>query len=239
MTELHAPPTSPSGPVRRIAAHVFGHGITLAARLVTAVRADWAGCAPDNVQRIYYANHSSNADLPIIWAVLPPRIRARARPVAAAEYWLKNPLRAFIGRDVLDAVLIDRRAEVRGPDDDPIAAMTDALDDGASLIIFPEGLRNMTEERLLPFKAGIYNVATRRPDIEFVPAWIENLNRIMPKGQVIPVPLICTVTFGEPITVIPDEGKDAFLERARSALLATAPRKEGPTPVPQPAEAPR
>lgn len=226
------------GPLRQMAARVFGHGITLAARLVTAVRADWAGCEPVDVQRIYYANHTSNADMPMIWAVLPPAIRRKTRPVAAADYWLKNRFRAFIGREVLDAVLIDRRPEARAEGDDPITSMTDALDAGASLIIFPEGQRNTTEERLLPFRAGIYNVGTRRPEVEFIPAWIDNLNRIMPKGQVIPVPLICTVTFGAPIRVGKDENKDTFLARAQEALFSVAPRKEGtPAPQPNPAEA--
>ncbi len=223
---------TPPGPLRRFAASVFGHGITLAARLVTAVRADWAGSEPRDVQRIYFANHTSNADMPMIWAVLPPAIRRKTRPVAAADYWLTSKLRSFIGRDVLDAVLIERRPELRAAGDDPIAQMTDALDGGASLILFPEGQRNMTEARLLPFKAGLYNVGARRPSVELVPAWIENLNRIMPKGQVIPVPLICTVTFGPALHVAPDEDKDAFLSRARAALLATAPRKETPKPVP-------
>ena len=62
--------------------------------------------------------------------------------------------------------------------------MASALDTGASLIVFPEGTRNTTEAKLLPFKSGIYHLASRRPDVEFVPVWIENLHRVMPKGEV-------------------------------------------------------
>jgi hypothetical protein len=55
-----------------------------------------------------------------------------------------------------------------------------------------------------------------------VPIWIENLNRVMPKGEFVPIPLLCTVTLGAPIVIGPDETKTAFLERSRNALLALA-----------------
>lgn len=214
--------------LRRTAAHLFGWGIKAAAHIVTAVRADWHGCEPVDTQRVYFANHTSNADLPMIWAVLPPRIRRKTRPVAAADYWLKNPLRAFIGQDVLNGVLIDRRPEARAAGDNPMQDILDALAEGSSLIIFPEGKRNMSEDKLLPLKPGIFNMGTAMPDLELVPVWIENLNKIMPKGEVIPVPLICTVSFGTPLFVQPGEDKDTFLARASDALLATDPDARRP-----------
>ena len=201
--------------LRAVAAGIVGQALRLFALFVTAARADWRGIAPEPVQRVYYANHTSNADLPMIWAVLPPALRRRTRPVAAADYWLKSPLRAFCGRDVFRGVLIDRRPEV---DDDPMGKILAAIDEGSSLIIFPEGKRNMGDDPLLPFKSGLYNIGRARPDVDLVPTWIENLNRIMPKGEVIPLPLICTVTFGAPVHVAGDETREAFLARAATAL---------------------
>lgn len=201
---------------RRIAADIAGHAIRLFARFVTAVRADWRGTEPLPVQRVYYANHTSNGDMPMIWSVLPPAIRRQTRPVAAADYWLKNGLRAFAGRDVFRAVLVDRRRDVEK--EDPMALILAALDEGSSLIIFPEGNRNMTEEPLLPFKSGLYNMGVARPQVDLVPTWIANLNTIMPKGEVIPLPLICTVTFGAPIHVAEGESREEFLIRAAKAL---------------------
>jgi 1-acyl-sn-glycerol-3-phosphate acyltransferase len=207
-----------TGRIRRIAADIAGAGVAIFARLVTAVRAIWDGIEPVPVQRVYFANHTSNADLVLIWAVLPNAIRTRARPVAASDYWLRSPLRAFFGRDVFRAVLIDRNPETRT--DDPVAKMAEALDAGWSLIIFPEGGRNQGPEPLLPFKTGLYHLARQRPGVDLVPVWIANLNNVLPKGEVIPLPLVCTVRFGAPLRLEGDEPRDTFLARAREALLA-------------------
>lgn len=209
------------GALRRVAARVTGQAIVLFARAITAVHADWRGVGPSPRQRVYFANHVSNADMPMIWSVLPHHLRVKTRPVAAADYWLKSGLRSFAGAEVFRAVLIDRRADSRT--DDPMAAILQALEEGASLIIFPEGLRNQGPEPLQPFKSGLYNIATARPDVELVPTWIANLNSVMPKGEIIPLPLMCSVIFGEPVALRPDEERRPFLDRAASALLALRP----------------
>lgn len=207
------------------AAAIAGHGLVLFVRMVTAPRAIWAGIEPIPRKRVYFANHTSNADFPVVWAVLPAFLRSRTRPVAASDYWLKNRLRAFFGRDVLNAVLINRDREHRDPGEDPVSRMIAALDEGSSLIIFPEGMRNLTETPLLEFKSGLYHLAKARPDVDLVPTWVNNLNSVLPKGEIVPVPLICTVTFGPPIHIAPGEDRDIFLSRAHAALAAL--RKAG------------
>ena len=202
------------------AALVAGHGLVLFVRMLTAPRAIWDGIEPIPRKRVYFANHTSNADFPVVWSVLPAFLRSRTRPVAASDYWLKNRLRAFFGRDVLNAVLINRDRDSRDAEEDPVSRMIAALDEGSSLIIFPEGLRNLTEDPLLEFKTGLYHLARARPDVDFVPTWIDNLNSVLPKGEVVPVPLICTVTFGRPIHIAPGEDRQIFLERAHAALVA-------------------
>jgi len=183
------------------------------------VRGIWRGVAPSPARRVYFANHTSNADFILLWAALPAQYRRHTRPVAAADYWLRSRFRAFIGRDVVKAVLIDRNPDTRT--EDPVSQMAEALDGGASLILFPEGLRNQSDITLLPFKTGLYHLAKARPEVELVPVWIANLNRVLPKGQIIPVPIICSVTFGPPVAYQPD--KCAFLKAAEQAVLALRP----------------
>jgi 1-acyl-sn-glycerol-3-phosphate acyltransferase len=210
--------------LRSLAAQVVGQAISVFARFMTAPRAIWQGIEPVPRQRVYFANHSSNGDFVLIWTVLPAHLRRKTRPVAALDYWLTSPLRAFIGREVFNAVLIDRRPEART--EDPVAQMAAALDAGSSLILFPEGKRNSADDPLLPFKSGLYHLASARPSVDLVPVWIANLNKVMPKGEIIPVPLICTVTFGAPVHLYPGEEKSAFLARAADALLALRPKAQ-------------
>ncbi|MBB3463042.1 lysophospholipid acyltransferase family protein [Rhizobium sp. BK377] len=199
--------------------------IVLFARAVTAVRAVWPEAGLPSRPCVYYANHSSHGDFVLVWTVLPPRLRHRTRPVAGAEYWLKSSLNRFVGSDVFNAVLIARERDKRT--EDPVTQMVSAIDAGSSLILFPEGTRNQSDAKLLPFKSGIYHLAAARSDIDLVPVWISNLNRVMPKGEIVPIPLICTVTFGSALQIAPGESKDIFLERMQAALLALAPNSVG------------
>jgi len=196
--------------------------ITAGARSVTGARSLWLGCTPEPTQRIYFANHSSHGDFVLLWASLPPQLRKLTRPVAAGDYWQKTPLRRYIISGVFNGVLIDR--ERKTPESNTLQPMLDALQDGDSLIIFPEGTRNL-EDGLLPFKSGLYHLAKSYPQAELVPVWIANLNRVMPKGRVLPLPLLCTTSFGAPLYLTEDENKEQFLTRSRDALLALAPEQ--------------
>lgn len=190
------------------------------AKLLTGVRPVWRGNMPDTRQRVYFANHRSHGDFVLVWASLPPRLRHRTRPVAAADYWQANALRRYIADQVFRGVLIDRKFGRHQPN--PVELMGEALAAGDSLIIFPEGTRNLGDG-LLPFKNGIYHLAKAHPEAELVPVWIENLGRVMPKGAFVPVPLLCSLTFGQAVSLAPDETRDDFLKRSREALLALAP----------------
>ncbi|HHK1975762.1 TPA: lysophospholipid acyltransferase family protein [Pseudomonas aeruginosa] len=204
---------------------VVAYGIIAGARAITGLRSLWLGTTPIPKQRIYYANHSSHGDFVLLWASLPPEVRRRTRPVAGADYWNKAGLRSYVINKVFNGVLVDRqRSEANA---NPLEPLDRALDGGDSLIIFPEGTRNLDDEvKLLPFKSGIYHLSLAHPDVELVPVWLANLNRVMPKGRMLPLPLLCTLSFGKPLVATAEEGKKAFLERARMALLDLAPEEE-------------
>ena len=177
----------------------------------------WEGCGPELRQRVYFANHTSNLDGPLLWAALPPALRARVRLVAAHDYWSVGRLRPYLAKHVFRAVLIERRRPTTA--NNPIDVMLEAVGQDGSLIIFPEGGRFAGPEPQ-PFKAGLYHLAKRRPDLELVPVWMENLNRILPKGEVLPVPLLGSLTIGPPLHLQEGESKAEFLDRARGALMA-------------------
>lgn len=105
------------------------------------------------------------------------------------------------------------------PASDPLAPLVEALRSGDSIIIFPEGTRGHTGEPQ-KFKSGLYTLATMFPEVVLVPAWIDNVQRVMPKGEIVPVPILCSVTFGAPIRVEEGEERRPFLDRARAAVIA-------------------
>lgn len=185
--------------------------ITLGVRALTGAQARWVGCAPSRAQRIYFANHTSHCDFLLLLASLPFALRAGTRPVAAADYWNQCALRRYLAGDVFHAVSIDRACMHRAALN-PLGPVLGALDQGDSLLFFPEGTRG-AGDGLQPFKPGIFHIAAARPRIDLVPVWMDNAYRVMPKGCLLPIPLLCSVTFGEPLHLREDEGEEEFLCR--------------------------
>ncbi len=202
--------------MRRIIHNLTEFAIVTATRLLSGMRARWLGCTPEACPRVYFANHSSHLDTTVIWAALPASIRGRTRPVAAGDYWLKSAFRRYVVQEVFRAILVNRNRT--GTGHESIELMAQALEQGDSIIIFPEGTRG-TGAEVGPFKSGLFHLARRCPNVELVPVYLENLSRILPKGELLPVPLLGSVSFGSPITLDPGEDRKAFLTRARASLL--------------------
>jgi 1-acyl-sn-glycerol-3-phosphate acyltransferase len=201
-------------------ADAMGLLLAFVARLITGAQGHWKGVPPKAEQRIYFANHQSHLDWVLIWAALPRDLRAVTRPIAARDYWTAGRFKHWITREVFNAVYVSRQ---RTQDQDPLEPLVDALAKGDSLVLFPEGTRNHQAEPL-PFKSGLYHLAEQFPAVPLIPAWIDNVQRVMPKGEVVPVPVLCSVTFGAPLQLGNGEDKRVFLDRARSAVLALRPR---------------
>jgi len=207
-------------------AHPIAGIIAAAARLISGVQVRWLDSEPDPRQAVYFANHSSHLDFVVLWASLPADVRCVTRPVAAQDYWNRG-LRRALAVNVFRAVLVARHAkkteevhDERPASGDPRLAidhMLDAMGDAESLILFPEGTRG-TGEEVAAFKSGLYYLCQRRPGLRLIPAYLNNLNRILPKGEVLPVPFISRLTFAPAITLETGESKPAFLARAREAV---------------------
>jgi 1-acyl-sn-glycerol-3-phosphate acyltransferase len=174
--------------------------------------ARWLGSRPTNAQRIYFANHTSHLDTLVLWAALPPSLRATTRPVAAADYWGTGLLRRYLAESMLGAVLIQR-----GGGAEALVPLARALREGTSLIVFPEGTRG-AELLPAPFRSGLYYLAGEFPQVELIPAYLDNLHRAWPKGTLVPVPVSTAVLFGAALRVEAGEDKEAFLARARDAV---------------------
>jgi 1-acyl-sn-glycerol-3-phosphate acyltransferase len=190
-----------------------------AIRLLAGATPRWHGSEPSFRQRVYFANHASHLDFLFIHAALPPNLRRHVRPVAAADYWNKSALRRYLMNEVFHGVLLDRKAWQVNPLEPCLAA----LNQGDSLIIFPEGTRG-SGQSLQAFKPGIAHLAKWKPDVELVPVWIDNAYRILPKGFFFPVPLLCSVSFGAPLFWRDGDTIENFLRQAHASLQALCPR---------------
>ena len=184
------------------------------AKLISGATVRWYECQPDTCQRVYFANHTSHLDALVIWSSLPRYLRELTRPVAAKDYWAQGPIRRYMAKN-FNALLIDRE-EIK-VHQSPVDLMIREIGAKYSLIVFPEGTRNPNEE-MLDFKSGLYYLSKKRPDLELVPVYIDNLNRVLPRGEFLPVPLLSCITIGPPIWLEPKESKIEFLKRAREAV---------------------
>ena len=188
--------------------------LSFAAKFMAGASIRWVDCQPDTCQRVYFANHPSHLDALVLWSSLPRNIRAITRPVAARDYWDKSAFRRYIAAS-LNALLIDRqKIKVHRS---PVEMMIRAIGDTHSLIVFPEGGRN-TDDEMGEFKSGLYYLGKKRPDLELVPVYVDNLNRVLPRGEFLPVPLLSSITIGPPIWLESGESKSDFLARARESV---------------------
>lgn len=183
-------------------------------------------------QAIYYANHSSHLDFVTLWAIMPTELQPRVRPIAAADYW-GSGLKKSVATGIFNAHLVHRykdrphtRADDRSkrqtdsgtsPNTSQLTGMTEILDAGDSLIIFPEGTRGPGDQ-VATFQAGLYRLAKHAPEVPVVPVTLKNLGRMLPKGEVIPVPHLSQVIVHKPLFVDEDETQQDFLARAREVL---------------------
>ncbi len=194
---------------------ITGPILAVIARLLSGASVRWIDSQPDTCQRVYFANHTSHLDAVVLWSALPSEVRALTRPVAARDYWLAGPIRRYLATKVFNALLIER-TEIK-VHQSPVDLMIREIGHRFSLIVFPEGGRSAGPE-VGEFKSGMYYLCKKRPDLEMIPVHLDNMNRILPRGEVLPVPLLSCITFGPPIWLEAGEPKVEFLRRAREAV---------------------
>jgi 1-acyl-sn-glycerol-3-phosphate acyltransferase len=202
---------------------MIGFLLAKVARMISGARPVWIKPIEGDAQRIFFANHTSHLDFMVVWSALPTSVRAKTRPVAGRDYWAKGPVRRFLSAKVFKGILVERTPASAPSEEKRVAArvsierIVEEMGTEYSIIVFPEGTRGSGDE-ISPFKSGLYYLCKLKPDVQLIPVYLDNMNRILPKGEALPVPMLGRVVFGGPMEVRRNEPKEHFLARARSAL---------------------
>jgi 1-acyl-sn-glycerol-3-phosphate acyltransferase len=166
---------------------------------------------------IVAANHSSHVDTLLLLAIFPSKALRRVRPAAAADYFLRDPVIGWFSRRVIGIVPVARAKAGTGAD--VLAPAREALAAGDIVVVFPEGTRGEGEsDEMGQLKGGVARLAEAFPDAPVIPVWIQGAGRVLPKGELVPVPMNCAVLVGEALRW--EGSRPAFMEALKQALLA-------------------
>jgi len=150
---------------------------------------------PVKKQFILVANHNSHLDALALMNLFPLTQLHHIHPVAASDYFLQNPLLAWFSQTFLNILPIARSQFTRQTN--PLTKMGEVLEQGDSLILFPEGTRGQPEA-MEPFQAGIAHVLKKHPEVPVIPVYLKGMGRSLPKGEKILLPLFCDIMIGQP-----------------------------------------
>jgi len=170
-------------------------------KLIVGVRFNVAKFLLNEKQFIIVANHNSHLDTLSLLASVPSKLIHKIKPVAAADHFGKTRLKEKLSNYFVNTLLIQRSRDKSNPTNDPINKMLKAIDDGYSLILFPEGTRGKPEEEE-PLKKGIGIILSHRPEIKFIPAYMKGMGKAMPKDDSLIVPFNSSLKFGEPTKIL-------------------------------------
>ena len=172
---------------------------------------------------VLVANHNSHLDAVALMSLFPLRMLSKLRPVAAQDYFFRNPLLRWFALRVIGILPIDRHMKSKRIH--PLADINDALKRGDIVIIFPEGTRG-NPEQLGNFKAGIAHIAKKNPEVPVIPIFMHGLGKALPKGEGLLVPFFLDIFIGEEIPFIGE--KKHFMKELSKQMTKLASEGEFP-----------
>ncbi|MCD7931949.1 MAG: 1-acyl-sn-glycerol-3-phosphate acyltransferase [Tannerellaceae bacterium] len=165
-------------------------------KLFVGVRFSDCSCLKKEDQFIIVANHNSHLDTISLLASLPGSLLWKVKPVAAEDYFGNTRLKAACSNYFINTLLIQRKG-VKEEENHPLTKMLTALEQGYSLILFPEGTRGEAE-KMDRIKPGIARLLAARPGLKYVPVYLSGMGRSLPKGKILILPYQASVNYGVP-----------------------------------------
>lgn len=165
---------------------------------------------------VFAANHHSHIDTPLLLAVIPEPWKHHLFIGAAADYFFSNRITSALSALLIGAIPVERHKVARRSAD----TSAQLIDEGWSMLIFPEGGRS-PDGWGQPFRGGAAYLATRCA-VPVVPIHVAGTGRILRKGSTLPKPSPTTVTFGWPMTPTRGESTRRFSARIERTVAALA-----------------
>lgn len=165
---------------------------------------------------IFAANHASHLDAPLLVSVIPERWRSELFVAGAADYFFDTRVKATMFAFLLNAVPIERQRVSRLS----VRRVSELLEDGWSMLIFPEGGRSV-DGWGQTHQAGAAWMAMRT-DRPIIPIHVEGTRRILAKGSSRVRPGKTQVTFGRPIRPPADADPRQVAVQLEAAIAALA-----------------
>lgn len=149
---------------------------------------------PQQGPAILAANHNSHLDTMVLMSLYPLSKLHHIRPVAAADYFLKNRFLSWFSLHCIG--IIPMRRNSRMSKSELFSTCHKALDKGDIIILFPEGSRGLPE-KMGVIKKGLFHLVNDRTDTLITPIMMHGLGKSLPRGEALLVPFNCDVIIGK------------------------------------------
>lgn len=170
-------------------------------------------------QFIIIANHTSHMDTVCLMSAIPHSKIISVRPISAIDYFGKSKIQACLSNFFINSLLVDRKLTLNVREQF-VGKILEALDEGYSIIIYPEGTRSKTGN-IQDLKFGISYILQERPYIHYIPTYLKGMRYLLSFKNIF-IPSKASVTFGTPSLIKSHENKEIMAEIKNNLLDLSA-----------------